>query len=171
MLTAPVLAQVVTQVIGFLLFVWVLRRYAWGPILSKLEERRETIREKYDAVQRQLEKAQRTEQEYQAKLRDIEQERRRKINEGHAEGQRIREELVRAGRQDAQNLRDRQQQQIELEKDKARVQIRNEVIDMVLTATEKLIHERLDDARHRRLIEQFVEEIQARGKSGGQTRA
>ena len=35
--------QVVTQILGFLLMVWILRRYAWGPVMSMLEARREKI--------------------------------------------------------------------------------------------------------------------------------
>ena len=49
--------QVVTQILGFLLMVWILRRYAWGPVMSMLEARREKIAgeikapvEKKDAV-------------------------------------------------------------------------------------------------------------------------
>ena len=35
--------QVVTQILGFLLMVWILRRYAWGPLIGMLEARREKI--------------------------------------------------------------------------------------------------------------------------------
>lgn len=33
----------VTQIIGFLIVLWVLRRYAWGPVLGMLEDRRVRI--------------------------------------------------------------------------------------------------------------------------------
>jgi len=35
--------QVLTQILGFLLMVWILRRYAWGPVIGMLEARREKI--------------------------------------------------------------------------------------------------------------------------------
>ena len=35
--------QVITQILGFLLMVWILRRYAWGPLMGMLEARREKI--------------------------------------------------------------------------------------------------------------------------------
>ena len=34
---------IVTQIIGFLIVLWVLKRYAWGPVLGMLEERRARI--------------------------------------------------------------------------------------------------------------------------------
>ena len=44
--------QVLTQILGFLLMVWILRRYAWGPLIGMLEARREKIAGDFKAADR-----------------------------------------------------------------------------------------------------------------------
>ncbi len=44
--------QVLTQILGFLLMVWILRRYAWGPVLGMLEARREKIAGEFREAER-----------------------------------------------------------------------------------------------------------------------
>ena len=33
--------QVATQILGFLILLWIMRKYAWGPLLGQLAARRE----------------------------------------------------------------------------------------------------------------------------------
>jgi hypothetical protein len=51
--------------------------------------------------------------------------------------------------------------EIEREKEKALVEMRAEVVQAVVTAAQRVIHEHLDDAGHRRLIERFLDEVGA----------
>ena len=44
--------QVLTQIIGFLIVLWVLKRFAWKPILALLEERRQKIKNEFDEAAR-----------------------------------------------------------------------------------------------------------------------
>ena len=42
----------VTQIVGFLIVLWVLKRYAWKPVLGLLEERRARIAADVASAQR-----------------------------------------------------------------------------------------------------------------------
>ena len=35
--------QILTHLLGFVIAVWLLKKYAWGPLLSIMEERRNKI--------------------------------------------------------------------------------------------------------------------------------
>jgi F0F1-type ATP synthase membrane subunit b/b' len=50
--------------------------------------------------------------------------------------------------------------------DKANAAFRDQMVTAVITATEKLIRQRLDDAQHRRLINEFLDEVAARPAEG-----
>ncbi len=54
---------------------------------------------------------------------------------------------------------------IGIEMEKANATFRDQMVDSVLTATEKLIRQRLDDTQHRTLISQFLDEVEA-GSAG-----
>ena len=60
--------QVVTNIIGFLLVVWVLKRFAWGPILELLDARREKIRGDFAEAEKALSDAEGLKGEFAAKL-------------------------------------------------------------------------------------------------------
>ena len=41
----------ITHSIGFLITVWILKKYAWGPILSMLDERRNKIKGEFEKIE------------------------------------------------------------------------------------------------------------------------
>ena len=43
---------VLTQILGFLVLVWILGRYAWGPVVAFLEERRRKIADEFEEASR-----------------------------------------------------------------------------------------------------------------------
>ena len=44
----------ITHSIGFLITVWILKKYAWGPILSMLDERRNKIKGEFEKIENGL---------------------------------------------------------------------------------------------------------------------
>jgi hypothetical protein len=54
----------VTNVIAFLILVWVLAKYAWGPMMSVLDQRRDKIKSQYDAAADKLGEAEQLRQDY-----------------------------------------------------------------------------------------------------------
>ena len=81
--------QVLTQILGFLLMVWILRRYAWGPLIGMLEARREKIAGEFKEVERLKSEAGELKARYDGELRTIEAQARQRITEAVAEGQRV----------------------------------------------------------------------------------
>ena len=63
--------QVVTQILGFLLMVWILRRYAWGPLIGMLEARREKIAGEFKEAERLKAEAVVLKARYDAELKTI----------------------------------------------------------------------------------------------------
>ena len=44
--------QVATQILGFLILLWIMRKYAWGPVLAGLEARRAKIAGEFAAAEK-----------------------------------------------------------------------------------------------------------------------
>ena len=63
--------QVLTQILGFLLMVWILRRYAWGPVIGMLEARREKIAGEFKEGERLKAEAMALKARYDAELKTI----------------------------------------------------------------------------------------------------
>lgn len=152
--------QLITHIIGFLVALWILKKYAWKPLLALLDERRERIKTRFEEIDTKLADADQLKAQYEGKLKEIDDEARRKINEAIAEGEKIAGKIKEDARAEARGIMDRQRAELDQDYAKARVQLKEEVIAMTMTATERIIKERLDEAKHRDLIGRFIDEVE-----------
>ncbi len=155
----PELGQIVTQIIGFVVALWILKRYAWKPILHMLEERRNAIQEEMDQTAADRQEAARTLAGYQEKMKDIDSEARAKIQEAVREGQAVAAEIKDSARKEAQAFVDRATEEIDRERAKAKIELKRDVVDLSLRAAEKLLGETLDEEKNRRMVDAFIDEL------------
>ena len=150
--------QILTQAIGFLVLLFILKKIAWKPLLSLLDERREKISSEFRNIERTKSELSRLEQDYKARLAEIEAQARQKIQEAVAEGQRIAVEVQEKAREEGKNILNKAKDNIELEIAKARVELRNQVASLAIRAAEKVLKEELSEERHKRLVTEFIDE-------------
>lgn len=152
----PKWQTLVTQMAGFILVVLVFWKYLWGPILGIIDQRRNEVEKTYSDAEEDRKAAEDLKADYEKHLANVDAEVRAKITEAAKEGQALREEIVTEARQKADEMRARAEEQIEREKDKAVLEIKTRVADLAVGAAQKLIDERLDDQKHRELVEKYV---------------
>ncbi|HKG24619.1 MAG TPA: F0F1 ATP synthase subunit B [Thermomicrobiales bacterium] len=150
--------NLIIQLIAFLIFIYLLWRYAFGPITSMLDQRTERVRESMEAAQRMQQDLQAT----AARNEEVLLEARRQAQEILGQSRQQGETLISRAREAAE-----QQQEIFLtqarttlraETEQARQQLRQEVADLAVTAAEKIVRKELDPATEARLIQETLAE-------------
>ncbi len=159
----PKLPQLLTMVVGFGIFVWVLAKFAWGPIIDLLDARREKIDGDFAAAEKNLEDAESLKQDFESKLADIKAIEREKVQEAVKRGEGIADGIVAKARNTAEETKAKAKQDIEMESHKAQLELRDSVVAMALGAAEKVISERLDDDVHRKLISEYIDSLPGSG--------
>lgn len=154
------LQQLLTHAVGFLITVWLLKRFAWGPLLAIMEERRKKIADEFEAIDQEKNFVAGMRADYEAKLKQIESERRQKLVEAVNEGKKIAEDIKAQAREEARQIAHKAKDDLEREVAKARVQLKEEMVSITMTAAEKILHEKLDDAKHRQLIGRFIDGVE-----------
>ncbi len=149
----------VWTLVTFLIVLFVLRRFAFGPIQRLIEQRRERIREALDEADKAREEARQL-RELTAKERDeARAERDRVLEDARRQGQ----EQLRRARQDAQADLERRLEEnrraLEAENRKLREDIRRDVVELTLLASEKVTRKALDEDDQRRLIDETIQEL------------
>jgi len=146
-------------IVCFLITLFVLKRYAFGPIQKMLDERRERIQRSIEEAEHAREESRKLLEEHRALIgqargqaEDILAE-ARKVAE--AQRQRVREETE----ADRQRRLEETRRQIEAETQRALEQIRAEVAELTLVAATKVTGKVLDDEDHRRLIDDAISEL------------
>jgi F-type H+-transporting ATPase subunit b len=158
-LVSPGLGLMIWTLVLFLIVMYVLKRLAFPRIQEALEKRANAVRENIEAAQREREEAEKLLQEYRERLKEAREQsddivaRARKaaeaaVAEAATEGKAKREELVAAARKD-----------IETETRRSLEQIRKEVADLTVLATEKVTRKSLDADDQKRLVEEALAEV------------
>jgi F-type H+-transporting ATPase subunit b len=157
------IGQIVTQIIGFLIAIFLLKKFAWKPLLSILEERRSKIKSEFDNIESEKKKVEDLLSDYESKLKEIDALARVKIQEAAREGQKLANEIKENARRESKDILTKAREEIQRDVDKAKVQLKNDLVNMTMQVAEKLIRERLDEERDRKLISEFIDAVHTRG--------
>lgn len=152
--------QLITHIIGFVIALWILKKFAWKPLLGLLDERRERIKNSFDEIDAKNAQAETLHQQYEAKLRDIDAEARKRLTEAVQEGEKIAAKIKDDARNEAKDIMARTKSELEQDFAKARIQLKEDVVNLTINATEKIIRERLDTQKHREMIGRFIEDVE-----------
>ncbi len=146
------------QIINFGLLLVLLYFIGYRPIRKMLDERSKRIKEGVDQAELAKEAAARAEEEVQRRLDEARKDGQLVLAQAAEMGERLKAEAREEARREAEALIVRARAEIGMERDEAIDRLRQEFADLAILAAEKVINETLDKERHRRLIEEVLEE-------------
>jgi F-type H+-transporting ATPase subunit b len=152
----------IAQLLIFLVMLGVLYRFAWGPLLKILNERRARIAQGVEATQKALQELEAAERERQAKLEETRREAQVILDRIAKQGEDLRNELEAKAREQADGLIAKARAEIQQERQKAVQDLRSQVADLAVMAAGRIIGESMDAKKHRELIERTIEEAEIR---------
>jgi F-type H+-transporting ATPase subunit b len=148
-----------TQILGFLLLLWGMRRWVWGPLTAQLEARRQRIAGEFAEAERRQKVADALKAKLEQDLRGIEAQARLRLQESVAEGQKVAAEIRAQAQKEAQDRLSRAEDEMMREREKAKEILKEQVIALSLATAEKILRSRLDDPAQRKLAGQFIDEV------------
>jgi F-type H+-transporting ATPase subunit b len=149
-----------TLLVFFFLLV-ILKKFVWGPIVTSLDNRDKFIRSSYDEAAKLREEVAQLSQKQQAALEDAKKEAAALRKSAIEEADKIKAELVKNAYEEKARLLDETQKQIATMQKTALSELKSTVVEIALTATEKLLREKLDEAASKQLIQKYIEEIRS----------
>ena len=158
-----ILAQFVTNILAFVLLLLILKKFAWGALLKLIDERRHKITSEFEGIEQTKRELEKLKTDYQEHLTKIEEEARAKIQQAVDEGRRVAAEVEEGARTHARETLEKAKEAIALEVAKARLELRDQVVDLAIQATHKILQQHLDEETDRRMIEAFIKEINQMG--------
>ncbi|HOM70669.1 MAG TPA: F0F1 ATP synthase subunit B [Armatimonadota bacterium] len=147
---------IVVNIIGFILLVWLLKRFLYRPITQMMDQRAEDIRSTYAAAETEKAAMEELRRDYEEQLADIEAEAHERIQAAIKEAHSIRDDIIADAREKSDAIILRGEEELAREREKAIVELREEVANLIISASSKLLERSLDDQSHRRLIDEFI---------------
>jgi F-type H+-transporting ATPase subunit b len=142
--------------ITFSLLLFILKKFAWKPLLDALGSREESIRTDLQRAEKAREESERLVAEHKLMIAKADEQVRGMIEEAKKAGEKVRDSVVSAANEQARQMILQASAEIVREKDTALAQLRSEVADLAIRAAEKILGEDLNDARHRNLVDSFI---------------
>jgi F-type H+-transporting ATPase subunit b len=149
----------VWTIVVFLLVLFVLGKWAWGPILGVVEAREEGIRDSIGEAKRMRAEAEQLLQETRNELAAARRQAQEIVAEGRDAGERVRREIEAKAREEADRMLARARVEIGRERDAALDAIRREAVDLAIAVASRILQERLDGAADRDLVQRYLEEV------------
>jgi len=144
-------------IITFIVLLAVLRKFAWKPLLTALEQREDTIRNSLEEAQRARREAEQILAENQRILAEATRESMRIIEQGRVEAERLRTSITEQTQTEARRLIDDARREITRERQLAIQELKATAADLALAAAGRLLSTTVTDAEHRRLVAEFIE--------------
>lgn len=162
-LLEPSPGLMIWTLVMFLITLWILKRYVFGPVGQVVEKRRAHISESIDEAERSRDEATALLEDYKARLTEARREADGLRDQGRKEGELQKADII----TQAQAQRDRvvadAEEQIGAQARAAAGELRDDVINLALLAAEKVSRRTLNEADHRRLIEEAIREADVSG--------
>lgn len=158
-LLSPHFGLIFWTVIVFGILLFVLGKFAWGPMVSALDEREKTIEESLTRAESALEEARRMQEDNEAARRDAERQAQSILRDARDASDQLRTEEIEKTKGQLAHMQEQARVDIEREKTQALTALRSEVASLAIGAAGKILDENLDDDRQRKLVGSFLDDL------------
>jgi F-type H+-transporting ATPase subunit b len=166
-LVKPSVGLMIWLLLAFGITLFILRKYAFPRIGEALDKRQRAIEESIDAAERTRQEADALLAEYRERLREARQQADEIIARAQKASEAAEREALESSKEKREEMLEQTRRDIETETRRAIQEIRREVAELTILATEKVTRKALSDDDQRRLVEEALGELDFAALSGG----
>ncbi len=153
--------------VTFVALLAVLRFTAWKPLIGALDAREQRIREAVELAERTRQESEALMQRHEEQLEAARVEAHQIIEEGKADALKLKNDILKQAREEADENKARALREVQLAADSAKKELWDEATRLSTQLAERILRRSLNDEDHRRLVEQVLDEFRAVRPSSG----
>ena len=158
-IVTPMPGLMIWTLVTFLLTVGILAKFAFPRIAEALDKRRRSIEESIDRARQARREADQLLEDYRERLKEARVQAEDIVTRARKAGDQAEREALEAGRAKREELLEQARRDIQAETSRAIGEIRAEVADLTVLATEKVTRKTLTPEDQRRLVEEALGEL------------
>jgi F-type H+-transporting ATPase subunit b len=148
-------------IFGAVLFV--LGKYAWGPIINGLKQREDFIRDSLTKAKADREAAEAQLKAYEERLTTARSEATKIVEEGRRDAEVVKGRIEQQARQEAEKIIERAKREIDIAKDTAIKELYARAGALATDAASRIIRHELSGTDHQRLIAEAIARLESAG--------
>jgi F-type H+-transporting ATPase subunit b len=153
------LSVIITTILNVFILYWFLRRFLFKPVTGFMEKRTQSIETSIADAESNLKSSEEMKAEYESRLRTADEEGKQIVDEYRSKAHSRSEDIVGEAKKEADLIRRRAELDAQREMERAREDIRRQVIDLSMMAAARSIEGQLDERRHHELIRDFIDKV------------
>jgi len=150
---------IVWVILTFIVLLFVLKKVAWKPILSALDNREAAIRESLEKAEKAQEEAKKVLEENKANIQKAEEESKKIITQSREYAEKLKDQMMQDGKEQAKKIVDEATAEIERKKEAAFEELKTQVAEIAVQAAEKIMNANLDKEAQKKIANKFIGEI------------
>jgi F-type H+-transporting ATPase subunit b len=166
-LITPKIGTIFWTMVTFIALAVFLRLFAWKPLLHAIEERERSIRESQAQTRRDRDEASALLVQNRQVLAQARQERSEAVEAGRRDAEVLKAEILEEARRQREQTLKQTQSQVETALRQAQGELRAAAADLAIRAASKLVTSNLDEAAQRRLVEEYLADLENRAGTSG----
>jgi F-type H+-transporting ATPase subunit b len=159
-LIQPEIGTIFWTVVTFLFLAFILGRFAWKPLLGALDERQRSIEGSLDQAKQERAEAEALLGEHKELVAQARRERAQVVAQGQEEAEKLKAEILDEAREQREHLLKQTEEQVQAGIAHAKQDLQRATADLAIQAAEKLLSRTLDDATHRKLVEDYLADLE-----------
>ena len=148
------------SIVTFLVLLTLLRWKAWGPLMDALDARAEQIEDSLTKAEKVSEQAEKQALKNEEVLNAARLESQQILSQAREAGDKLKIKLEEDGKKEYDNLLEKAKEQIEREKNRAILDLKDHVSSLSLIAAEKIINKSLKDSDHAEIINNTIKDYE-----------
>lgn len=151
--------ELIVQMINFFIVLFLLRTFLWKKILKVLDDRKERIALEFKNIEAAKKQVADIKAEYDAKILAADAEGKERIRQAVEEAKKEAEGIRSHAQISAQEIIENAKASMSHELAAVRQELRKELVDLTIMATENLIEEKLTEGQDKKLVEDFLKKV------------
>ena len=156
------LGTILAQMLNFFILVWILARFAYKPLVSMMQERKDRIAKDLADAQNARNEAEQFKADYAAQIANARQEAQQIVEKAVQQAEATTREQLAAAREQIEREKERARQDIVNERDRAMNNLRNEVISLSVAMATKVVAKEMDSETNTKLIEDAIAKLDSK---------
>lgn len=152
-------SQIISQIIAFLIMLWILKKFAFKPIMRILEERKKKIEKEFLLIDEGKLELEKSKKEFQKKVDHLDDLAKEKMNDHINKGHEIALEIENKAREHAKVILSKAKVNAERELSNAKSNLKNDLIELTFDALHQILKNKLDIETQRKMVTEFFDEV------------
>lgn len=150
---------IIWTIVTFLLLVFILKKFAWGPLIKAIEDREARIKGDMESARASREAAEKAQSEIESRIAGLDAKGRQMIEEAAQKAEALRLKIQQEAESQAQKIKEKTLEELGREKDRLSLELRREVSSLSILAAEKILGESVNEPIQKKTVESFLADL------------